>query len=234
MDRLHAVPRDLLRLHLALMEQHGNPGTTQICCHHTFTLQHVLEQLGACPIQNTFRYALRATGLRVSTIPSTHFTPDAWCGTYTAWDYGFCSLVSPDNKTTEHRSDRTTMRMRSRQQRRSLSQEEWLAVEDPQWAISNTMRDSVGARFLLSLGKFKDVCFENLAHTLKLRDCKQLDVQKIRSCVLSTMCAICSLLLKIWGLGEPYGNTFTAIPFHPLTGRPSKHPSRSSTDALAR
>jgi type VI secretion system secreted protein VgrG len=205
-----------------LMEQHG---ILYYFKHseddHTFTLQDVSSKLNACPIQNTFRYAPqgdKTEGFYDFVITELHSRTSMVTGTYTAWDYGFV----PYTAFTDKQTTRGPLGQNSNENYDYInSAAAYLKKIGSQSKIPdlvqslNTMRYQSGdASSVIIEGSSNAIClqtgynFELSKHPQSSLNEKYLTVR-----VEHNVRQMPSYRSKSQGRGEPYGNSFTAIPF---------------------
>ena len=205
-----------------LMEQHG---ILYYFKHseddHTFTLQDVSSKLNACPIQNTFRYAPegdRSEGFYDFVVTDFHSRTSMVTGTYTAWDYGFV----PYTTFTDKQNTRAPLGQNSNENYDYInSAAAYYKKIGSQSKITdlvqffNTMRYQSGDAASVTIeGNSNAIClqtgynFELSKHPQSALNEKYL-VVRVEHDVRQRP----SYRSKAQGPGEPYGNTFTAIPF---------------------
>lgn len=205
-----------------LMEQHG---ILYYFKHseddHTFTLQDVSSKLNACPIQNTFRYAPegdRSEGFYDFVVTDFHSRTSMVTGTYTAWDYGFV----PYTTFTDKQNTRAPLGQNSNENYDYInSAAAYYKKIGSQSKITdlvqffNTMRYQSGDAASVTIeGNSNAIClqtgynFELSKHPQSALNEKYLVVR-----VEHDVRQMPSYRSKGQGPGEPYGNTFTAIPF---------------------
>ena len=205
-----------------LMEQHG---ILYYFKHtqddHTFTLQDVSSKLSACPIQNTFRYAPqgdRTEGFYDFVVTDFHSRTSMVTGTYTAWDYGFVPYsVSTDKQTTRAPLGQNN----NENYDYANSAAAYLKKNGSQSKIPdlvqflNTMRYQSGdASSVIIEGNSNAICFQT-GYNFELSKHPQssLNDKYLITRVEHNVRQMPSYRSKNPGPGEPYGNTFTAIPF---------------------
>jgi type VI secretion system secreted protein VgrG len=205
-----------------LMEQHG---ILYYFKHsqddHTFTLQDVSSKLSACPIQNTFRYAPqgdRTEGFYDFVVTDFHSRTSMVTGTYTAWDYGFVPYnVSIDKQTTRAPLGQNN----NENYDYANSAAAYLKKNDSQSKIPdlvkflNTTRYQSGdASSVIIEGNSNAVCLQT-GYNFELSKHPQssLNEKYLITRVEHNVRQMPSYRSKNQGPREPYGNTFTAIPF---------------------
>ncbi len=205
-----------------LMEQHG---ILYYFKHsqddHTFTLQDVSSKLSACPIQNAFRYAPqgdRTEGFYDFVVTDFHSRTSMVTGTYTAWDYGFVPYsVSTDKQTTraplgqnnnenyDYANSAAAYLKKNGSQSKIPDQVQFL----------NTMRYQSGdASSVVIEGNSNAICLQT-GYNFELSKHPQssLNEKYLITRVEHNVRQMPSYRSKNQGPREPYGNTFTAIPF---------------------
>jgi len=205
-----------------LMEQHGILYYFKHSADdHTFTLQDVSTKLNACPIQSKFRYAPqgdRTEGFYDFVVTEFHSRTSMVTGTYTAWDYGFV----PYTTFTDKQNTRGPLGQNNNENYDYAdSPAGVLKKNDSQSKIQdlvkfyNTMRYQSGdAASVLIEANSNAIClqtgynFELSRHPQSSLNDKYLIVH-----VEHNVRQMPSYRSKAQFHGEPYGNSFTAIPF---------------------
>ena len=205
-----------------LMEQHG---ILYYFKHseddHTFTLQDVSSKLNSCPIQSKFRYAPqgdRTEGFYDFVITEFHSRTGMVTGTYSAWDFGFV----PYSVSTDKQNTRGPLGQNNNEYYDYAdSAAAYLKKNDSQSKIPdlvkffNTMRYQSGdAASVFVKGNSNAIClqtgynFELSKHPQSSLNEKYLVVHAEHN-----VRQMPSYRSKSQTTRDPYGNTFTAIPF---------------------
>ena len=205
-----------------LMEQHG---ILYYFKHseddHTFTLQDVSSKLNACLIQSKFRYAPqgdRTEGFYDFVVTEFHSRTSMVTGTYSAWDFGFV----PYNVFTDKQTTRGPLGQNNNEDYDyANSAAAYLKKIPSQSTIPdlvkffNTMRYQSGDAASVHVeGESNAIClqtgynFELSKHPQASLNDKYLVVH-----IEHNVRQMPSYRSKNRNTGEPYGNTFTAIPF---------------------
>jgi len=188
---------------------------------HTLTLQDVSSKLNACPIQNTFRYAPqgdRTEGFYDFVVTDFHSRTGMVTGTYTAWDFGFVPYsVSSDKQTTRAPLGQNN----NENYDYAGSAAAYLKKNDSQSKIPdlikflNTVRYQSGdASSVIIEGNSNAICLQT-GYNFELSKHPQssLNEKYLITRVEHNVRQMPSYRSKVQSAGDPYGNTFTAIPF---------------------
>jgi type VI secretion system secreted protein VgrG len=205
-----------------LMEQHG---ILYYFKHtqddHTFTLQDVSSKLNACPVQSTFRYAPqgdRVEGFYDFVVTEFHSRTGMVTGTYSAWDYGFV----PYSIFTDKQTTRGPLGQNNNEDYDYVdSAAAYLKKIPSQSTINdlvkffNTMRYQSGdAASVMIEGSSNAICLQT-GYNFELSKHPQpsLNDKYLVTHVEHNVRQMPAYRSKRQIHGEPYGNTFTAIPF---------------------
>ncbi|MBV8674185.1 MAG: type VI secretion system tip protein VgrG [Acidobacteriaceae bacterium] len=205
-----------------LMEQHG---ILYYFKHseddHTFTLQDVSSKLNACPIQNKLRYAPQGDiteGFYDFVVTEFHSRTSMVSGIYSDWDFGFV----PYNVSTDKQTTRGPLGQNNNEYYDyANSAAAYLKKNDSQSKIPdlvkffNTVRYQSGdAASVFVKGDSNAICLQT-GYNFELSKHPQASLNE-KYLVLHAehnVRQMPSYRSKNQNTGEPYGNTFTAIPF---------------------
>jgi type VI secretion system secreted protein VgrG len=187
---------------------------------HTFTLQDVSSKLNACPIQSTFRYAPqgdKTEGFYDFVITDFHSRTSMVTGTYTAWDYGFV----PYTTFTDKQNTRGPLGQNNNENYDYIHS---AAAYYKKIASQSKINDLV--QFLNTMryqsGDAASVIIEGSSNAISLQTGYNIELSKHPQNRLNEKYLLTHVEHDVRQMpsyrsksqsSEPYGNTFTAIPF---------------------
>jgi len=198
---------------------------------HTFTLQDVSSKLNACPIQSSFRYAPqgdKTEGFYDFVITDFHSRTSMVTGIYTAWDYGFV----PYTTFTDKQNTRGPLGQNNNENYDYInSAAAYYKKIGSQSKINDLVQFLNTTRY--QSGDAASVIIEGSSNAISLQTGYNIELSKHPQSSLNEKYLVTRIEHDVRQMpsyrsksqgGEPYGNTFTAIPFSTPYRPPFKTP----------